>query len=314
MKKTILLILAVLPIVLVVIIAFAGRILSFYQHIPVERVEFVDENGEAYGEGGTFIVDMGQSKHLGVKVYPELSSNKKVSYTSLNEEICKVDKNGFVTGIHYGSTQIMVKTDDGQKTAMIDVLVTADIPVGVTIVTNGDNDTPQIPLDTLELIEGEEYNLSVIVDLPVAKDKRVTFTSSAPDVVDVDATGRLVAIAEGTATITVTTVSGEYSDSCEITVVKGELPLEFDLSEAEGVQIINGVADLSSTSIRITDYLNIRDDINPDDVQLAITSGSAATLTDGVVEFTGKGLIVVRAYVGDRSNPTYFAEIRIAYR
>ena len=314
MKKTILLILAVLPIVLVVIIAFAGRILSFYQHIPVERVEFVDENGEAYGDDGTFIVDMGQSKHLAVKVYPELASNKKVSYTSLDEEICKVDKNGFVTGIHYGSTQIMVKTDDGEKTATIDVLVTADIPVGVTIVTNGDNDTPQIPMDTLELIEGEEYNLSVIVDLPVAKDKRVTFTSSAPDVVDVDATGRLVAIAEGTATITVTTVSGEYSDSCEITVVKGELPLEFDLSEAEGVQIINGVADLSSTSIRITDYLNIRDDINPDDVQLAITSGSAATLTDGVVEFTGKGLIVVRAYVGDRSNPTYFAEIRIAYR
>lgn len=313
MKKTILLILAVLPIVLVIIIAFAGRILSLYQHIPVESVAFADDSGDPYEDHDNFIIGMGESKSIAIQILPELASNKRVTYTSADESICKVDKNGVVTGVHYGSTFITVKTDDGGKTDIIDVVVTADIPVGVTIVTKGDNNTPQIPIDTLEILEGEEYDLYYIVDLPVAVDKRVSFTSSDTSIVEVDQTGRLYAVAEGTATITVTTVSGNYSDTCEITVKKGQLPLSFDLSDVPGVEIRNDVAVLSGAQINILEYLSIRDDINPDDVNLTIISGSVATLSDGVVEFTGHGLIVVRAYVGDRANPTYFAEIKIAY-
>ena len=92
MKKTILLILAVLPIVLVIVIAFAGRILSIYQHIPVERVEFVDDNGDPFNDDMEFIVNMGQSKNCAYKIYPELSSNKKVTFTSNDESICTVPK------------------------------------------------------------------------------------------------------------------------------------------------------------------------------------------------------------------------------
>ena len=43
MKKTTIIILAVLPIVLLVIISFAGRIISSYQHIAVERIEFLNK-------------------------------------------------------------------------------------------------------------------------------------------------------------------------------------------------------------------------------------------------------------------------------
>ena len=46
MKKTIILILALLPIVLLVVISIAGRILSTYQHIEVARVVFTDEASE----------------------------------------------------------------------------------------------------------------------------------------------------------------------------------------------------------------------------------------------------------------------------
>ena len=316
MKKTILLILAVLPIVLVIIIAFAGRILSLYQHISVESVAFADDNGDPYKDDESFIVGMGESKSIAIQILPELASNKRATYTSADESICKVDKNGVVTGVHYGSTYITVKTDDGGKTDMIDVVVTADIPIGVTIVTKGDNNTPQIPLDTLELLEGEEADLYYIVDLPVAIDKRVSFTSSNESIVEVDPTGRLLAVSEGTATITVTTLSGNYSDSCEVTVKKGQLPLSFDLSGAPGVEIINGYAVISDKeiTINILEYLIIREDINPDDVNITITSGNVDTLKDGVIKFDTYGMITVRAYVGDRANPTYFADISIAHR
>lgn len=316
MKKTILLILAVLPIVLVVIIAFAGRILSLYQHIPVERVEFLNDEGQPFGEDEYFIVNMGDKKSLTVKIYPDLASNKKVKYTSLDESICTVDKNGVVTGVHYGTTQIMVKTDDGGKTRMVDVLVTADIPVGVTIVTKGDLNTPQIPMDTLELIEGEIYDLDFIVELPFALDKSVTFTSSDESIFTVDPAGRLVAVAPGTATVTVSTVSGSHSDTCEITVVKGELPLYFDFTDAEYVEMINGVAVLEYADIYLLDYLRARADIDPADVKLAIISGDdKAILDDGIIEFKTPATVILRAYVGDdRNNPTYYVDITIGYR
>ena len=73
MKKTILMILAVLPIVLVVVIAFAGRILSVYQHISVERVEFVNESGDPYGPNEFLRVEEGTSVPSKVVVYPELA-------------------------------------------------------------------------------------------------------------------------------------------------------------------------------------------------------------------------------------------------
>ena len=321
MKKTILLILAVLPIILVIIIAFAGRILSIYQHIPVERVEFINEDGDPYNADMEFVVDMGQSRNCDYKIYPELSSNKKVTFTSSDESICTVDDKGLITGVHYGFATIMIKTEDGGKTALLNVIVTADIPIGVEIVTHGDANTPQIPMDSLELIAGEEYNLDIIVNLPVALDKSVTFVSSDPTVVTVDATGTLVAVGEGTATITVTTVSGDHSDTCEITVVKGELPIAFDMdaiAALDGVEIVNGVCVVSSADVAINllDVLLVRDDIDPTTVQLAINSvqGVGATLNNGVLNMDGFGLVVVRAYVGNKSNPTYFADIKVALR
>ena len=97
MKKTILLILAILPIVLLVVIAFAGQILSIYQHIPVERVAFVDRYNNEYKDNHTFTLEQGDSKATTIAIYPELASNKKVTYQSSNEAICTIDDKGVIT-------------------------------------------------------------------------------------------------------------------------------------------------------------------------------------------------------------------------
>ena len=78
---------AILPIVLLVVIAFAGQILSLYQHIPVERVEFVDRLNNPYTSEHVFAVNQGSTKDTKVAIYPELSSNKKVTYKSNDESI-----------------------------------------------------------------------------------------------------------------------------------------------------------------------------------------------------------------------------------
>ena len=69
MKKTIILILALLPIVLLVVIAFAGQILSIYQHIPVEKVEFVDRFNNAYTDEHVFTLNqMSKVQYSGISL------------------------------------------------------------------------------------------------------------------------------------------------------------------------------------------------------------------------------------------------------
>ena len=303
MKKTILMILAVLPIVLVVIIAFAGRILSVYQHISVERVVFVSENGEPYGKDGIFKVEEGTSAPLSVVVYPELASNKTVTYHSDDESVCKVDKNGVVTGIHYGSATVTVKTEDGGKTAMIAIVVTRDTPVDVTLDHN-----------ELKLTKGQQFTLGVYVESPVAVDKRVVYTSDNPDVVTVDSRGMLTAVSVGTAVITVRTVSGNLTDTCTVTVEDGNLPISFDFSEIDGIRFENGMYIVNTETVNILECMKLGDGVEASDVTVKRQSGGSAVYEDGVVTFSKEGIVHIRAYIGDEESPEFFVDIKLFYQ
>ena len=75
----------------------------------------------------------------------------------------------------------------------------------------------------LELDSGEEFTLTATVLPEDATNKHVTWESSDTDVVAVDNQGNLTAgllNVTSTATITVTTVDGEFTDTCEVTVKK----------------------------------------------------------------------------------------------
>ena len=133
MKKTIILILVLLPIVLLAVIAMAGRVLSLINHISVESVEFVDRIGTPYTNEIEFVVPQGGTKDTKIRIYPELASNKKVTYTSSNTDVCTVDESGIITGVHWGKAVVTVKTQDSSRVAMLNVLVSADVPVGVTL-------------------------------------------------------------------------------------------------------------------------------------------------------------------------------------
>ena len=303
MKKTIILILAVLPIVLLVVIAFAGQILSIYQNIPVERVEFVDRFNNPYTEEFTFNVNQGSTKETKIIIYPELASNKNVTYKSSDESICTIDENGVITGVHYGYATVIVTTEDGNKIAKMNVRVKADVPYAVTLSES-----------EISIVEGTIFQLDAVVDAPVAVNKDLIYESDNPDVVKVDANGKLTAISEGTAVITVTTVSGGVTDTCVVTVEKGVLPLAFDFEGAEGITLVNGIYVISTPTINIASYLKVSDEVNIEDVVIKIQSGSSATLEGGILTFDkSERLVTIRAYVGNEEKPDYIAEIKIVY-
>ena len=71
---------------------------------------------------------------------------------------------------------------------------------------------------SLSLTEGDSETLIATVNPGNAAEKSVTWTSSVPGVVTVDATGKVTATKAGTATITVTTVDGSKTATCNVTI------------------------------------------------------------------------------------------------
>lgn len=303
MKKTVILILALLPIVLLIVISIAGRILSTYQYIDVSRVAFIDDDGNEIEGSTPLILSVGDTKSTKIKIYPELATNKQVTYSSSDERVCTVDEAGAVTGVGAGNAIIMVKTADGNKTAMLNVIVRADEVTGVTL-------TPE----TLSMFVGESKNLTVVVEPYAAPNKSVTYTVSDPSVVTVSPTGKVTALKSGTATVTVTTVDGGFTDTCVITVIDELPPIYFDFGGVAGMQPTGAGYVSTNNTVDLTAGIKFDDTIALDDIQFRIVTGDVADVNDdGILTFAYKGLVTVEAFVGDPDEPTYSAKVLIVW-
>ena len=238
MKKTVIIILIVLPIFLLITIAFAGRILAMYQHIPVEKVQFIDPLNNVYDPTNpdhTIEIELGDTHQTSIRIYPELASNKAVTYTSSNEEVCVVDEDGLLTGLSLGSVVVTVTTHDGNKTAIINVTVKADKVQGI-----------KLPVSSMTMKVGETYTLVPKVELDSALDKTVTYISNNETVLSIDQTGEMEALMPGTAEIIVVTNDGNFSASCTVTVIQGKLSIAFDFTNSTPITKQN---DLCVTTI-----------------------------------------------------------------
>lgn len=86
--------------------------------ISVTGVSLNKTNAVLYGKGA--------SLQLKAEVYPENAANKKVTWTSKDKKVAKVDSNGKVTAVSNGKTEIIVKTADGNITAKCTITVKED--------------------------------------------------------------------------------------------------------------------------------------------------------------------------------------------
>ncbi len=73
----------------------------------------------------------------------------------------------------------------------------------------------------LNISESETLTLTTLVTPSYAPDTSVSYSSSDETVATVDTSGVVTPVSAGTATITVTTTEGGYTDTCEVTVYYG---------------------------------------------------------------------------------------------
>lgn len=150
-----------------------------------------------------------ETAELSVNILPATTTNKSVTWKSLNESVATVDANGKVTAIAVGVTTITVTTADGSNlSATCNVMVVPTPAESITLNTTA---------VTLKATETATLTPTI---LPVTTtNKAVTWKSDNEAVAIVDANGVVTAIAVGEANITATTADGtNLSATCMVIV------------------------------------------------------------------------------------------------
>ncbi len=154
-------------------------------------------------------LSIGGTTQLIATVSPDDATNPSVTWSSNRESVATVSADGLVTGVAEGTATITVTTVAGNFTANCTVTVT-DTGIHVTGVT--------LDKSTMSLSVGCGGRLIPMVSPADAANDAVTWQSSNPNAVRISAGGRVFATGPGSSTITVTTVDGNYSASCEVSV------------------------------------------------------------------------------------------------
>jgi len=171
--------------------------LSAELHILGTEVESISLNKTSS------LIYEGEKETLVATILPEVGTNKRVVWTSSNEEVVSVE-NGIITGITVGNATITATTVNG-KTATCAVTVDKKV---TSIFLNK---------TTLSLDVGGTDTLVATVLPSGVTNKSVVWTSSNERVATVN-NGVITALTGGKTTITATTVNGNKTASCLVTV------------------------------------------------------------------------------------------------
>ena len=180
----------------------------------------------------------GDNTTLTATVNPESATDKTVTWTSDKPEIAAVE-GGKVTAVNEGTAIITAKA--GDKTATCTVTVTkADVAV----------ESVTLDKTSLDLKTGDNTTLTATVNPESATNKDVTWISDKPEIAAVEG-GTVTAKAEGTATITVTTIDGGKIATCKVTVTPKTVP-------------VSGIQVQGAASIYVGDTTKLTATITPD--------------------------------------------------
>jgi len=176
---------------------------------PVLRV-FYHVDNVSLNKTATTIM-RGYTETLTLNVFPSNAINKNATWSSSDSNIATVDQNGVVTAKESdGRTAIITATveDNGKTFSASCVVTTAKPPTtGITLSES-----------YMPILAGKTISLTETIEPSDARNKNVTWISSAPSVADVDENGNVSAKSAGVATITVTTVDGGFKAFCTISV------------------------------------------------------------------------------------------------
>ncbi|MFK7693090.1 Ig-like domain-containing protein [Paenibacillus sp. HJGM_3] len=162
-------------------------------------------------------LNIGGTAALSAAIAPTNATNKKVTWSSDNAAVAKVDSNGKVTAAGVGTAKITVTTADGAKTAVCTVRVLPvlqQVLVSPASLVLKSGDTAALAIGGL-MSDGSPADLSQL---------QIAYSSNNAQVAVWDDSGVVKAIGEGTATIKATVELRGISKTGSSTVIVDNTP------------------------------------------------------------------------------------------
>jgi len=210
-----------------------GAIACMVVNCKDNKVKEIAVFNVSLNKGAITFVCYGESEQLLATIMPTNATIRDVTWSSSNEAVAMVNDEGWVIAKGKGECVITVTTVDGGKTAQCTVNIPEPDPALICVPVTG------ISLEekNLTLYTDQKMILTPIIEPADATNQNVIWRTRDVKVASVAAGGEITATGKGKTVITVTTVNGEYKDSCNIEVLT---PIVAIGSYLETVEIIVG--------------------------------------------------------------------------
>lgn len=292
MKKVLIGVLILIPIIIVASVLLTTNIISKNSYLPVDRVELNENNIEFSLDNGNTI------DTLKATVYPRLAKNHNLTWSieeqhsdipfvyakddpcqdcadlsdkELKEhidtnhiDIATIDNNGVVTVYGYGSFIVKVTTEEGNKFATCSVKVVGDKVTKIELMPYGSS-SKLSEKDVISLDTGERLLVNPIFTPGGARDKTVTWKSADERIVEVDKNGILSAKGAGETTISVSSNDTGIGTSVKVKVNNGVFKGESYCYTAD-------------TTVNVKDFMNVSD-------FTSVTVAGGTLSSDGTLTF-----------------------------
>lgn len=194
--------------------------------VDVEKIE-ISKSDISFSKGANYT--------LTVDIYPSNASNKNVIWESSNTNVANVE-NGVVTGVSNGSATITAKTFDGNivdstEVTIVDVSKKEDYTVKVSDLS--------FDLDMISLEVDEKKKVNATISPSNATNKNIIWKSSNEKIIKVN-NGEIIAVSEGNAYITATSIDGNYTDKISVIVNKKSVLIDKIILNLENVYMYSG--------------------------------------------------------------------------
>lgn len=227
---------------------------------------------------------VGSSTTLTVAVEPAGATRKSIIWESSNDSVVNIsassDTTVTVTGKGTGTVLITAESEDGGKLAA-SIITVSDNTVDVTGL--------MLSKQEITMTVGSTLQIAATVSPENATNKKLTWSSSAPNVAMASEDGTITAIGIGTAVITVKSASGNKTATCTVRVKEA----------VTGVSVKP-----SAQSMKIGEKLALTVQISPstaDRPNLIWTSSNPAiaSVSNGTISALGVGEAIITATTED---------------
>lgn len=278
MKKVLIGVLILIPIIIVASVLLTTNIISKNSYLPVDRVELNENNIEFSLDNGNTI------DTLKATVYPRLAKNHNLTWSieeqhsdipfvyakddpcqdcadlsdkELKEhidtnhiDIATIDNNGVVTVYGYGSFIVKVTTEEGNKFATCSVKIVGDKVTKIELMPYGSS-SKLSEKDVISMDKGERLLVNPIFTPGGARNKTVTWKSADERIVEVDKNGILSAKGAGETTISVSSNDTGIGTSVKVKVNNGIFKGESYCYTADTTVDVKKYMNVDFTSVKV---------------------------------------------------------------